>query len=157
MVKVAMPLETIQKLLAILPLLNRIVATEVRNEIGEETTMAQFRVLALLDERPLTLSALAKERRVSLQSMSELVQGLVVRNLIERFQNPSDRRQSLLNLTESGRTHYKQIEEQIMKRLKPAIEELSPEELTAIHLALPALYRVLIQEEDYGDSERSPT
>lgn len=157
MVEVAMPLETIQKLLAILPLLNRIVATEVRNEVGEESTIPQFRVLALLDTRPHTLSELAKERRVSLQSMSELVQGLVARNLVERVQHPSDRRQSLLSLTDSGRTHYTHIEEQIIKRLKPAMEELSPEERTAIQIALPALHRVLIQEEDYGDSERSPT
>src|SRR5262249_5821492 len=60
-------LEATQELLAVLPLLNRIVAAEVRREAGEETTMPQFRVLAHLAAGPLTLSALAKKRRVSPQ------------------------------------------------------------------------------------------
>jgi hypothetical protein len=63
-------LEATRELLAVLPLLNRLVAAEVRREAGEETTMPQFRVLAHLSAGPLTLSVLAKKRRVSLQSMS---------------------------------------------------------------------------------------
>src|SRR5881409_528296 len=99
-------LETTQELLAVLPLLNRIVAAEVRREAGEETTMPQYRVLAHLVAGPLTLSAIAKKRRVSLQSMSELVQVLVERGWVARAPDPSDRRQSLLQLTDHGRAHY---------------------------------------------------
>ena len=85
-------LATTQELLAVLPLLNRIVATEVRREAGEDTTMPQFRVLAHLAPGQLTLSALAKRRRVSLQSMSELVQVLVERGWVVRAPDPADRR-----------------------------------------------------------------
>ena len=65
----------------------------MRAAAGEDTTMPQFRVLAQLSEAPRTLSALAKGRRVSLQSMSVLVQSLVERGWIERLPDPSDRRQ----------------------------------------------------------------
>jgi DNA-binding MarR family transcriptional regulator len=54
-------LDTTEALLAVLPLLNRLVAADVRREAGEETTMPQFRVLAHLAAAPLTLSALAKK------------------------------------------------------------------------------------------------
>ena len=37
-----------REVLAVLPLLNRIVGAEVRREAGEETTIGQFRVLAHL-------------------------------------------------------------------------------------------------------------
>ena len=143
--------EVTRELLAVLPLLNRIVAAEVRREAGEETTMPQFRVLAHLSPGPLTLSALAKKRRVSLQSMSELVQALVERGWVVRTPDPSDRRQSLLGLTDQGRAHYERAQAQTLQRLAPLMAQLAPEELAAVLMALPALRRVLIQEEQDGD------
>jgi DNA-binding MarR family transcriptional regulator len=147
-------LEATQELMAVLPLLNRIVAAEVRREAGEDTTMPQFRVLAHLAAGPLTLSALAKKRRVSPQSMSELVQVLVERGWIARAPDPSDRRQSLLQLTDHGRLHYERADAQTLRRLAPLMAQLSPDELAAVRLALPALRRVLTQEENDASDER---
>lgn len=136
-----------QELLAVLPLINRLVAAEVRREAGEETTMPQFRVLAQLAEGPMTASALARRRRVSLQSMGELAQVLVERGWLERMPNPSDRRQSLLQLTEHGRKHYEQAQFYTLRRLMPLMAGLSAEELDAVLLALPALRRVLVTDD----------
>ena len=136
-----------RELLAVLPLLNRIVAGEVRREAGDDTTMPQFRVLAHLADGALTLSALAKRRRVSLQSMSELVQVLVERGWIARTADPSDRRQHLLQLTEHGRAHYERAQEMTIRRLAPLLAQLSAAEMAAVSTALPALRRVLAQEE----------
>jgi DNA-binding MarR family transcriptional regulator len=143
-----------RELLAVLPLLTRIVAAEVRREAGEETTMPQFRVLAHLDPGPLTLSALAKRRRVSLQSMSQLVQALVVRGWVAREPDPDDRRQALLRLTDHGREHYERAQAQTLERLAPLLAQLRDDELAAVHLALPALQRVLVQEEEDENDER---
>ena len=143
-----------RELLAVLPLLNRIVAAEVRREAGEETTMPQFRVLAHLEAGPLTLSALARRRRVSMQSMSQLVQALVVRGWIAREPDPNDRRQALLHLTEQGREHYVRAQAQTLERLVPLLAELRDDELAAVHMALPALTRVLVQEEEDENDER---
>jgi DNA-binding MarR family transcriptional regulator len=136
-----------RELLAVLPLLNRIVASEVRREAGEETTMGQFRVLAHLSEGPLTLSVLAKRRRVSLQSMSGLAQLLVERGWIARTPDPTDRRQHLLALTDHGRAHYERAQEMAIRHLAPLLARLSAAERAAVRTALPALRRVLIQEE----------
>jgi len=149
-----MSLEATQELLAVLPLLNRIVAAEVRREAGEDTTMPQFRVLAQIAAGPLTLSVLAKKRRVSPQSMSELVQVLVERGWIARAPDPSDRRQSLLQLTDHGRLHYERADAQTLRRLAPLMAQLGPDELAAVRLALPALRRVLTQEEYDASDER---
>lgn len=146
-------LEATKELLAILPLLNRLVAAEVRREAGEETTMPQFRVLSHLSGGPLTLSALAKKRRVSLQSMSELVQVLVVRGWVVRTPDPRDRRQSLLQLTDHGKAHYERAQEQTLQQLTPLMAQLSHAELSAVRMALPALRRVLMQEECDANDE----
>lgn len=142
-----------RKLLAVLPLLNRIVAAEVRREAGEETTMPQFRVLAHLADGPLTLSALARRRRVSLQSMGELAQLLVDRGWLARTTNPHDRRQSLLGLTDEGRLHYEHVQSQTLQQLAPLLAGLSTGELMAVQVALPALHRVLTGEEDPDGNE----
>jgi DNA-binding MarR family transcriptional regulator len=137
-----------REVLAVLPLLNRIVGAEVRREAGEDTTIGQFRVLAHLADGPLTLSLLAKRRRVSLQSMSELAQTLVERGWIARTPDPTDRRQHLLQLTESGLAHYQRTQEMTIRQLAPLLAQLSADELAAVRMALPALRRVLMQEEN---------
>lgn len=143
-----------RELLAVLPLLTRIVAAEVRREAGEATTMPQFRVLAHLADAPLTLSALAKQRRVSLQSMSELVQVLVERGWITRTPDPHDRRQQILHLTEHGRKHYEQAHTHTLQRLMPLLSQLDHTERAAVQHALPALRRVLIDAESQESDGR---
>jgi DNA-binding MarR family transcriptional regulator len=138
---------TAQELLAVLPLLARIVGAEVRREAGEETTMPQYRVLTHLAEGPLTVSELARRRRVTLQSMGELVQSLVERGWIARTPNPSDRRQQQLALTEHGRRHYARAQEQVLAQLAPLLAQLNMDELAAVQVALPALRRVLTGDE----------
>jgi DNA-binding MarR family transcriptional regulator len=144
------PEQATQELLQILPLLNRIVGSEVRAVAGEDTTMAQFRVLAQLAEEPRTLSALARWRRVSLQAMSGLVQALVERGWVERMPDPRDRRQQLLQLTGRGHVHYQQAQTHILQRLRPLMAALSPAELAAVAQALPALGRVFAPDDEDG-------
>src|SRR5215212_5326222 len=110
-----------QELLSVLPLLNRIVAVEVRREAGEETTIPQFRVLAHLWDGPLTLSELARRRYVTLQSMSELAQVLVERGWIARTPDPNDRGQQLLTLTDHGWKHYEHAQSLMIMRLLPLL------------------------------------
>jgi DNA-binding MarR family transcriptional regulator len=135
------------ELLAVLPLLSRIVAAEVRREAGDETTMPQFRVLAHLGERPMTVSELARQRRVSLQAMGELVQSLVARGWVARAPDPSDRRQQLLTLTEHGRGHYERAHKLVLAQLVPLLAGLEAAEMRAVQVALPALRRILARED----------
>lgn len=143
-----------QELLAVLPLLNRIVAAEVRREAGEATTMPQFRVLDHLALEPMTLSALARQRRVSLQAMSELVQLLVERGWVGRTPDPRDRRQQLLQLTAQGQAHYERAQTQTMRRLAPLMDDLTDDERAAVARALPALHRVLTRDESEEPHDR---
>ena len=135
--------EATRELMAVLPLLNRIIGAELRLEAGEDTTMPQFRLLALLQEQPQTLSALAAKRRVSLQAAGESIQTLVERGWVTRTPDPVDRRQSLLDLSAVGRAHYDKAQSRMLTRLIPLLEKLSTEEMDAVQCSLPALHRVL--------------
>ncbi|MCG8353020.1 MAG: MarR family transcriptional regulator [Chloroflexales bacterium] len=136
------------ELLALLALLAPIVANEIRREFGEGFTAAQFRVLGLLAERQYTLSALARKRQVSVQSMCELVQAMVERGWLDRRPDPSDRRQSLLFLTENGQSHYEATHTHLNQRITAILSKLDADELAAARVALPALRRVLAEAEE---------
>ena len=46
------------RITVVLPMLNRIMAVEVRHETGDDTTMPQFRLLPCLAEELLTMNGL---------------------------------------------------------------------------------------------------
>lgn len=148
-------LETTRQMMTVLPMLNRMMAVELRQEIDETATMPQFRVLAYLSEQPITLTALAKIRRVSLQSAGELVQSLVERQWVERMPNPADRRQSFLQLTEEGQNAYLRIQQRMTHHLSEYLEMLSLEELRTVQGAFTALQRVIHVEEPGETSDDS--
>ncbi len=132
------------ELIAVLPRLNRIISHELNSISGDETTLVQMRVLGQLSEEELTLSALARKRAVSVQAASEHVQGLVDRGWVQRIPDPNDRRQALLRVTDEGLQQLEQVRAQLRELFTPVMAQLDPSETSAIHHALIALRRILI-------------
>jgi DNA-binding MarR family transcriptional regulator len=150
----ALPPEFISReFLFVLPTLNRLIGRELRGENGDDRTLTQIRVLAFLMDAPITLSTLARKRRVSLQAASELVQGMVTRGWVIREADPKDRRQSLLHITDEGRCQFHRSQEQIVNVLLPFIKDISDEEREHVHHALLALRRVLAVQDPLCDSD----
>jgi DNA-binding MarR family transcriptional regulator len=131
------------ELLDLLPTLARIMFSRA-NAMGEEkATLMQVRVLSFLIEHRLSVSELAKKRRVSLQSASTLVQGLVERGWVTRAPDPNDRRRSLLEVTPEGLARAELAKEQLSRYLTTFLDGLEPEEIAAGQVFLPALRRIL--------------
>lgn len=138
-------------LLDTLSLLNRTVASIVQGDGPDPLTMPQFRVLAHLSERPLTVSELARRRRVTMASMGELAQAMAERGLVERRPDPQDRRQQRLSLSEAGQRRYEEAQELAQAQIADTLAaSLSPDELAAVCAALPALQRALTSQERRG-------
>jgi DNA-binding MarR family transcriptional regulator len=135
------------QLMTVLPQINRLMAVELRQEVDESATMPQFRALAYLHEQPMTLTALAQKRRVSLQSAGELVQALVGRGWVTRTPDPSDRRQSILQLTDEGRAKYNRVQERMQEQLTTYLALLTDAEHDTVQEALIALQRVIQTQE----------
>jgi DNA-binding MarR family transcriptional regulator len=142
-----------REFLFVLPALNRLIGRELRGETGDDTTLVQIRVLAFLMDTPITMSALARKRRVTLQSASELVQGMVARGWVVREPDPKDRRQSLLHITNEGRAQFELSQEQMVKLIVPLIDSLAPDEREHVHYALLALRRVLSTQDPISEAD----
>src|ERR1700710_2994430 len=68
-------------------------------------TALQYTALTVLERHPdLTSAHLARHSFVTSQSMADMVTTLRSRGLIDRHQDPDDRRRLVLSLTEAGRT-----------------------------------------------------
>ncbi|MBI1256794.1 MAG: MarR family transcriptional regulator [Chloroflexi bacterium] len=136
-----------RELLTIIPRLNRIISRELRDEFGDDTTIVQMRVLGEIAGGPLTLSALARKREVSMQAASEHIQSLVTRGWVVRVADPEDRRQSLLHITDEGQARLTEVREHIALRFTPYVEQLAPHEAEAMHQGLLGLSRSLIDDD----------
>jgi DNA-binding MarR family transcriptional regulator len=128
-------------------------ASELRTVLGQlvrrlrsEYTfpLAQASVLGRLDrEGPLTTSALAAAERVRPQSMAQTLAELESDGLIARRPDPDDRRQVLIELSESGRERIAAERGKRDDWLAAAIAaELSAEEQRTLLEAVPLLRRL---------------
>src|SRR5918994_3431298 len=103
--------------------------------------LAQMAVLGRLDRGgPTTVSALALAERVRPQSMSQTVSELEADGLVSRRPDPTDRRQLLVELTNTGHATLADERRHREGWLARAIEEdLSPAERRALQRALDPL------------------
>lgn len=92
-----------------------------------ELTLAQMRVLfRLRNQGPLTSGALATKLGVTLPTVTSVADRLVGRGLIERRDDPDDRRRVILALTAEGQALVERVQQGRRARLAAAIESLTP-------------------------------
>jgi len=146
-----------EMLLKVLPVLGRRLGRRI-HETGEEDTMPLMQVMALTQIRNalttddvaklrskhgLTTSDLAKMRRVSLQTMSVMVQNLVERGWVVRAPDPNDRRQMLLEVTPEGQARAQAANALLIGYMAGLLDGLTPEQVAAGQVFLPALMQLL--------------
>jgi DNA-binding MarR family transcriptional regulator len=92
----------------------------------QDLTLAQYRLLALLEEHPEVASALADKLTVSRPSVTTVADGLVARGLVERVNDTSDRRRVNHTLTPEGRALLRHADTVIESGLKAVLAHLDP-------------------------------
>ena len=85
-------------------------------------TVSQSYVLRLLFfHGPHTMGELANDLDVRLSTMTGVVDQLEERSLVERADNPDDRRSLQVRITDRGRTLYHQAHEAFLSHLRPLV------------------------------------
>ena len=120
------------------------VARRLRAEKSDqELTDGQFSVLAVLDrDGPLTPRALAEYERVQPPSMTRTLSGLLARGLIDRAGDPTDRRQVIVGLTETGTLAVRETRRQRDVWLARRLADLEPKERAVLAEAAEILRRI---------------
>jgi DNA-binding MarR family transcriptional regulator len=135
-----------EELFKVFPNFGKLISAYLRESGEEEATLMQISVLHQIQLKPISASELAKSRRVSLQSASVLVQGLVEKGWIVREPSPTDRRQFILQITAEGLAKAEAVKAQIHHHMEGLLEGLTQEEIAAAQVFLPALIRILTEQ-----------
>jgi DNA-binding MarR family transcriptional regulator len=124
--------------------LRRALRTSIRSDYPwESLPMAQVELLlALRDDQPARIGALAARLRLAPSTMSGLVQTSTEAGLVVRTADPTDRRVAVVQLTEAGLAHLLGWERAHQVRFATALTGLTEDERVRLEAALPALSRL---------------
>ncbi|MBD2139109.1 MarR family transcriptional regulator [Anabaena sp. FACHB-1237] len=130
------------------PLLMRFIRTEMRTHSADSLSIPQLRSLAFLNRNPgASLSEVAEHLGVTCATASTTIERLVQRHLVQRTDNPQERRRIVLNLTKEGKTLLEQSQEKTRAEIAEIIESLTPEQVSKIEEGLSLLKNVFEQTE----------
>jgi DNA-binding MarR family transcriptional regulator len=119
--------ECAHELLDVVPMVHRVIRSELREYSAKEMSLPQFRTLAFVYRKErVSLSEVADHIGLTLPTMSTHVDGLVDRGLISRREAPEDRRRITLTLTEQGRARFESARQATMANLEQRLRAFSP-------------------------------
>lgn len=120
------------------PMIMRLIRAGVRK--GGTISLPQVRVLSFVSRNPgAGVSDVAVAMDVTTPTASALVDRLVRKSLIDRKEDPDERRRTLLNLTESGEKQLVEARRQSQLLVAQMLEGKTPDELAKINEGLAIL------------------
>ncbi len=109
-----------------------------------DISVEQFHILRHIRRGLTSVSELAEVKQISRSAVSQAVDILVGRGLVCRRQNPLDRRNIPLELTESGNTLLDTIREKNRAWMKGRMASITEQDLNALTYAMEILARTFI-------------
>jgi DNA-binding MarR family transcriptional regulator len=123
-------------------LMQQLADTRAPEFLEIDITMPQAKLLYLLGALgELHMSQLVQRLGVSLSTISGLVDRLVDHGLVIRREDPVDRRQVLVGLTDAGRTFIDRFRELNARQMRALLEQLDDADLDHVRTGLVALGR----------------
>ncbi|WP_329238589.1 MarR family transcriptional regulator [Actinoallomurus sp. NBC_01490] len=113
---------------------------KLRKDWPDDLTPSRLSALATVAAgEPLSVGELAKRMAVSTPTVSHIVDALDKLGLIDRLQDPNDRRVCRLTASEAGTELLEELSRRTTGRLAERIHQLPPAQRSALEAALPAL------------------
>jgi DNA-binding MarR family transcriptional regulator len=135
--------QAVEKFWEFFPPVWHTVRAHIHHEATEnfDITVGQFHILRRIRHSADTVSKLADDKHTSRPAVSRVVDVLVNKGLVVRTQNPIDRRNVLLSLTEEGQSLMEALFSNTRQWMTDKLAILSEDELEAILVAGDALKR----------------
>jgi len=121
-----------------------------------ELTKAQLRALLLLRLGPKRMSDVAAHLGTSLSSATSLVDRLVAKELVERAEDPSDRRLVICRLSPTGREGADRVYRMGLERVAALASALTPDELATVVRGMEVLAAAIQRQAGPTAPETSP-
>ena len=99
---------------------------------GLKLTRTQIEILMSLDDRPQNTGELAKQLLLTQSAITQTVETLVRRELVERYASEHDRRITQLQLSSAGQALTAQLRELRLEYMQELVSRLTEEETEAL-------------------------
>jgi DNA-binding MarR family transcriptional regulator len=129
-------------LLHVMMQMMRSVATEMRRS-PQALAPGQMAALMRLKMAPAAMSDLARHLGVSVPTVSKSIDVLEERQWVERWVDPSDRRQTIVRLTPEGRRVTAAMRQQTERHIAGLLAPLTPSQRAQVRGALDVLTALL--------------
>lgn len=139
--------QAVEKFWEFFPSVWHTVRAHIRHEATEnfDITVGQFHILRRIRHGADSVSKLADAKHTSRPAVSRVVDVLVNKGLVFRTQNPADRRNVQLSLTEEGQTMMETLFSNTRHWMSEKLAVLNEGELEAILIAGDALKRAFTE------------
>lgn len=125
--------EYLQKLMPALSNLYRGMATSRDSFLAQfNLSRPQLELLISLKEKPCTTSLLAKEFSVSPSAVSQMVDQLIEKKLVERIDDKNDRRITNIQLSDGGKKLFEEIHKKFLEHLEVKFSSVSIKEIETL-------------------------
>jgi DNA-binding MarR family transcriptional regulator len=114
-------------------------------DLPQGMTPERLSALAVIDKSgPISVTALADREMVRPATMSRMVSALVDDGLVKRGEDKNDGRGVLVSATSKGRRAYQRAQQLRLQHFADALNELSPDQLSAMRSLAAALERLTL-------------
>lgn len=136
--------ECARRVWAVLPTLMRTISAHLRQQEPRlDLTMWQIMALKCLRGATLTVGELARKFLVSTPTATRLLDNLVGRGLVERREDPLDRRRVRLRLTDRGEEIFQELDLRALRSVEDIMVGLEAEEKERVAAAMNMLQKAL--------------
>ena len=119
-------------------------ARRLRQEAGDELSPSMTAALATIDRHgPLAPSRLAELERIKRPTVTRVLQRLEEEGLVERSEDPDDRRSAVVCVTKEGAALLKKLRSRKNAYLAKRLRELPADDVKALERAADVLERLL--------------
>jgi len=123
--------------------ITQFIRTEMRSQRESSLSVPQFRVMVYLSRHiGASLSEVAEHLGVTRATASVMVDRLVQHGLLDRIDDPQERRYIRLSLTQIGSDRLSEMREVTRQKIADLLKRLTAEELGNVAAGLAALRRV---------------
>lgn len=120
----------------------------VRVDGRESIPPLQLSALVTVEEAgPLRLSDLARREAVTAPTMSRVLAALDEQGLVVRSPDPQDARGVLITVSEHGSARLEEVRSQRTALIARRLARLTPDQITSLTAALPAMEALLVDEQ----------
>lgn len=118
------------KIMQVIPMVVRFLRAEMRRQGQPLLSLSQLRVLGFLQRHPqASLSEVADYLDVTRSTMSAMIERLVQRGLVDRTDDPQQRRRLILTLTATGAQHLRLVSDATRSKVAELLVNLSEVQL----------------------------